>query len=70
MLLHGVASCYKDVLQGVTRCYTVSHAGIGFHRVLQVLADYTTYTARNTVNRLGHKELNLNPVVLELSIKP
>ena len=25
------------------------------------------YTTRNTVNRLARKELNLNPVVLELS---
>ena len=43
------------------------HRVTRWYRVLQVLVDYTTYTARNKVNRRVRKELNLNPVVLELS---
>ena len=35
--------------------------------VLPELSRNMAYTTRNTVNRLARKELNLNPVVLELS---
>ena len=35
--------------------------------VLPELSRTMAYTTRNTVNRLARKELNSNPVVLELS---
>ena len=35
--------------------------------VLPELSQTMAYTTRNTVNRLARKELNSNPVVLELS---
>ena len=35
--------------------------------VLPQLSRTMAYTTRNTVNRIARKELNLNPVVLELS---
>ena len=35
--------------------------------VLLELSRTMAYTKRNTVNRVARKELNLNPVVLELS---
>ena len=35
--------------------------------VLPELSRTMAYTTRNTVNRIARKELNLNPVVLELS---
>ena len=51
-------------MQGVTRCYTVSHAGIGFHRILQVLADYnlivllTETLNEEVVSRMPRKVFN------------